>query len=103
MALLSTLASVEVTADCAPITSLFSRLTSAPVRVRVKNATGIRWTWLEDDLAQVHDQALTDARGEPARREPDDGLEHGQRGNAGGQPDHRRGRGRPLPGPPRSR
>ena len=45
MALLSTLASVEVTADCAPITSLLSRLTSAPVRVRVKNATGIRWTW----------------------------------------------------------
>ena len=28
----------------APITSLFSRLTSAPVRVRVKNATGIRCT-----------------------------------------------------------
>ena len=45
MTLLSTLASVDVIADCAPITSLLSRLTSAPVRVRVKNATGIRWTW----------------------------------------------------------
>jgi hypothetical protein len=36
---------VSLNACCAPITSLFSRLTSAPVRVRVKNATGIRWTW----------------------------------------------------------
>ncbi len=27
------------------MTSLLSRLTSAPVRVRVKNATGWRWTW----------------------------------------------------------
>ena len=35
---------VEVNACCAPITSLFSRLTSAPVCVRVKKATGIRWT-----------------------------------------------------------
>ena len=31
-------------ADWAPMTSLLSRLTSAPVRVRVKNATGIRCT-----------------------------------------------------------
>ena len=48
MMLLRTLASVEVIADCAPMTSLLSRLTSAPVRVRVrvKNATGIRWTWV---------------------------------------------------------
>ncbi len=44
MTLLSTLASVEVIADWAPMTSLLRRLTSAPVRVRVKNATGIRWT-----------------------------------------------------------
>ncbi len=36
--------SVEVNARCAPITSLLSRLTSAPVRVRVKNATGMRCT-----------------------------------------------------------
>ena len=36
--------SVEVNACCAPITSLFSRLTSAPVWVRVKNASGIRCT-----------------------------------------------------------
>ncbi len=45
MALLTTPESVQVNARCAPITSLLSRLTSAPVRVRVKNATGIRWTW----------------------------------------------------------
>ena len=44
MTLLSTLASVDVIADWAPMTSLLSRLTSAPVRVRVKNATGIRCT-----------------------------------------------------------
>ena len=37
--------SVSENARCAPITSLPSLLTSAPVRVRVKNATGIRWTW----------------------------------------------------------
>ena len=36
--------SVEVNARCAPMTSLFSRLTSDPVRVRVKNATGIDCT-----------------------------------------------------------
>ena len=36
---------VSENARCAPITSLPSRLTSAPVRVRVKNATGIRCTW----------------------------------------------------------
>ena len=37
--------SVEVNACWAPITSLFSRLTSAPVCVRVKKATGMRCTW----------------------------------------------------------
>jgi hypothetical protein len=36
---------VLVKARCAPITSLFSRETSAPVCERVKNATGIDWTW----------------------------------------------------------
>ena len=36
---------VSLNARCAPITSLFSRLTSAPVRVRVKNAIGIFCTW----------------------------------------------------------
>jgi hypothetical protein len=38
--------SVEVNARCAPMTSLLSRDTRAPVCVRVKNASGIRWTWL---------------------------------------------------------
>src|SRR4029079_9504297 len=37
--------SVEVNACWAPITSLLSRLISAPVWVRVKNASGIRCTW----------------------------------------------------------
>ena len=37
--------SVSEKARCAPITSLPSRLTRAPVRVLVKNATGIRCTW----------------------------------------------------------
>lgn len=36
---------VLLKARWAPMTSLLSRLTSAPVRVRVKKATGIRWTW----------------------------------------------------------
>ncbi len=43
--LLTTPESVSLNARCAPSTSLFRRLTSAPVRVRVKNATGIRCTW----------------------------------------------------------
>ncbi len=37
--------SVLLKARCAPITSLLSLLTRAPVRVRVKKATGIRCTW----------------------------------------------------------
>ena len=37
--------SVVVNACCAPRTSLLSRLTSAPVWVRVKNCSGMRWTW----------------------------------------------------------
>ena len=37
--------SVPVSACCAPITSLFMRLTNAPVWVRVKKARGMRWTW----------------------------------------------------------
>ncbi len=45
IALLTTPDSVEVKACWAPITSLFRRLTSAPVWVRVKNASGCRWTW----------------------------------------------------------
>ena len=40
--LLTTLPRVDVTAVCAPITSLLRRLMSEPVCVRVKNATGIR-------------------------------------------------------------
>ncbi|MNJ82525.1 hypothetical protein D3C77_819910 [compost metagenome] len=36
---------VPAKADCAPMTSLFKRLTSAPVLVREKNATGIFCTW----------------------------------------------------------
>ena len=44
MTLLTTLPNVLVTAVCAPTTSLFSRLMSAPVWVRVKNATGMRCT-----------------------------------------------------------
>lgn len=40
--LLTTPDSVSLKARWAPSTSLLSRLTSAPVRVRVKNATGMR-------------------------------------------------------------
>ncbi len=36
---------VSLNARWAPMTSLLSRLTRAPVRVRVKNAIGIRCTW----------------------------------------------------------
>ena len=45
MTLLTTPDSVEVNARWAPVTSLLSRLTRAPVWVRVKNCSGMRWTW----------------------------------------------------------
>ena len=45
MRLPTTVDSTSVNASCAPSTSLLSRLTSAPVWVRVKNAMGMRWTW----------------------------------------------------------
>ena len=35
----------SVNACCAPMTSLFRRLTRAPVCVREKKAMGIRWIW----------------------------------------------------------
>ena len=47
MTLLTTLDNVPVNACCAPSTSLLSRLISAPVCVRVKNAIGIRWIWVK--------------------------------------------------------
>ncbi len=40
-----TLDSRSVKACWAPMTSLLSRLTSAPVWVRVKKASGMRWMW----------------------------------------------------------
>ena len=36
--------SVDVSACCAPMTSLLSRLTREPVCALVKNAIGCRWT-----------------------------------------------------------
>ena len=42
--LVTTPDNADVNARCAPMTSLLSRLTSAPVWVRVKNAIGMRWT-----------------------------------------------------------
>ena len=44
MTLLTTEPSVFVNACCAPMMSLLSRLTNAPVCVRVKNAMGMRCT-----------------------------------------------------------
>ena len=41
----TTLDSRSVKACWAPMTSLLSRLTRAPVWVRVKKASGIRWMW----------------------------------------------------------
>ena len=50
MRLDSTEDSTLVTACWAPITSLFSLLTSEPVWVRVKNAIGWRCTWLNTSV-----------------------------------------------------
>ena len=41
----TTAPNVPVIARWAPITSLFIRLTRAPVWVRVKKPSGMRWTW----------------------------------------------------------
>jgi hypothetical protein len=41
----TTVPSVPVRARWAPMTSLLSRLTRAPVWDRVKNCIGMRWTW----------------------------------------------------------
>ena len=41
----TTVPMVFVTACCAPMTSPFMRLISAPVCTRVKNEMGSRWTW----------------------------------------------------------
>ena len=38
-------AAVSVTTACTPPTSLASRLWISPVRVAVKNRSGIRWRW----------------------------------------------------------
>ena len=75
--------SVEVNARWAPITSLLSRLTSAPVWVRVKNASDSRWTWPKTDAAQVEDQALADARGQVARGQGQQRVEDRDDGHGG--------------------
>ena len=45
----STVRNVDVNADCAPTTSLFSRLMSDPVWVRAKKAIGSCCTWSNSD------------------------------------------------------
>ena len=54
---LTTLATTEdsvlVSARWAPITSLLSRETSAPVCVRMKNATGMRCTWSKTSVRRL--------------------------------------------------
>ena len=90
--LLTTPESVHVNARWAPMTSLLSRLTSAPVRVRVKNATGIRCTWAEHGPAQVEDDALADPRRLPALGEPSAAVGDGDHGDHIRQGDHGRRR-----------
>ena len=81
MRLLTTPDSVQVKARWAPITSLLSRLTRAPVRVRVKKATGMRCTWPNTATAQVEDQALADAGRLPALGDAHDRVEEGDAGD----------------------
>ena len=78
--------SVEVNACWAPITSLLSRETSAPVWVRVKNATGIRCTCSKTSDAQVVDQALADAGGEVALDQADARVDDREARDEQGQP-----------------
>ena len=85
MRLLTTPDRVQVKARWAPITSLFSRLTSAPVRVRVKNATGIRCTWPNTarrrsriSPSPIRDDCQRSAMPTTASSDGDDGDQHGQ-------------------------
>ena len=68
--LLTTPESVPAKARCAPITSLFSRLTSAPVRVRVKNAIGIFCTWSKTAVRRSRMTPSPMVGGHPARHQP---------------------------------
>ena len=75
MTLLTTPDSVQVKARWAPITSLLSRLTRAPVRVRVKNATGIRCTWPNTARRRSRISPSPILRRLPALGDADDGVE----------------------------
>ena len=97
MMLATTLASVEVIADCAPMTSLFSLLTSAPVRVRVKKATGIVCTCAYTARRRSAIRPSPMRGREPAGGEPVDRFDDRQRGDPGGQPDHGGGGDRRVP------
>ena len=88
MTLLTTPDSVQVKARWAPITSLLSRLTSAPVRVRVKKATGMRCTWPNTARrrSRIRPSPILDDCQRSAT--PDDGVEQGDEGDEDRQPDH---------------
>ena len=82
--------SVEVKACWAPITSLFSRETSAPVCVRVKNATGIRWT-CENTLVRRSKISPSPIRAENQRCiRPSAGLDHREHGDDQSERGHQR-------------
>ena len=90
MTLLTTPDSVEVNACCAPITSLLSRLTSAPVWVRVKNASDIRCTcsktWVR--MVKIRPSPIREENQRPDQTER--GVDHGEAGDHDREPDHRR-------------
>jgi hypothetical protein len=75
--LLTTEPSVPVTARWAPMTSLLSRLTSAPVWVRVKNAIGMALHVVEQGHPQPVDEPLAHPGRAPA-------LDDGEAGVGGG-------------------
>ena len=86
MTLVTTPASADVNARWAPITSLFSRLTRAPVWVRVKNAIGIRCTcsntWRRRSRMRSsprRDDCSRSSRPTPASSDRHAGDEHGDR------------------------
>ena len=88
MTLLTTPDSVQVKARWAPMTSLLSRLTSAPVRVRVKKATGIRCTW--PNTARRRSRIRPSPIADDCHRSamPDHGVEHGDEGDHHRQQQH---------------
>ena len=108
MTLVTTPERADVNARWAPMTSLFNRLTRAPVRVRVKKAIGIDCTCANTRRRRSRMRCSPSRDDSSRSSSSDDGVDDGDDGEEDGQTDHdadvahrrrwRRRRGPPAPG-----